>query len=501
LIIALLSIEQCFGELPEELSVLVKRYDVEMARKFRDPNDPMMRAALRYARKRRRLRANPIASQTPTKYILLQIGQSNAEGYETQGAGFVDYPTGILAINNLNNTFIQATSPLRNPDEAVYINGLSFVLEFSKRLNVTVPAENIRILPCAVGGTGFQDGAGRWNVSTGDLYANMIAQVNAALAEPGWEDAVVIPMWIQGEIDSALVGGTMTVSEYEAALNALILGLRTETSRPTMPFFAGAMAANFYGQNPATAIRDFVRFETGVHYVQYSGLKTAPDGTHFIDGSSALIGGYFYDVAVAQGIVPGTARTPITVDASWASFQTSGAEQLVWTFTPAWVGSSARSIIVVAEKKSQLITSITVNGVEAEFIGGRTYSNTDGLNAYLTDQSSGDIVITYPAAADTKQVHCHVFEVSGTDVLLSHPTVVGISGGPKFDLEGDSTLSVGFSTGGAPDYGWATDTNQLSTPPLRVQVGINEPAGLVPAAGVNGNRTLFFQVFGMLDVT
>ena len=162
--------------------------------------------------------------------IIIQAGQSNAEGY---GFGPVDnpyMPDGRVWYMNENDTISLAV-------EKVAFNGIqsNFALSFVREyINTGKLAEGrkILILRAAVGGTGFLDN--RWKL-TDDLYLHMMEMISTALAlNP--ENRLVALLWHQGETETSFGG---TFDGHCAHLSALVGSVRDTFNVPTLPFIAG----------------------------------------------------------------------------------------------------------------------------------------------------------------------------------------------------------------------------------------------------------------------
>ena len=162
--------------------------------------------------------------------VIIQAGQSNAEGY---GFGPVDdpyVPDGRVWYMNENDTISPAV-------EKVAFNGIqsNFALSFVRAyVNAGRLAEGrkILILRAAVGGTGFLDN--RWGLND-DLYLHMMEMIRTALAlNP--ENRLVALLWHQGETDAICHA---TYDLHYSHLSALLGSVRDTFAVPDLPFIAG----------------------------------------------------------------------------------------------------------------------------------------------------------------------------------------------------------------------------------------------------------------------
>lgn len=174
--------------------------------------------------------------------IIIQAGQSNAEGY---GFGDVEnaYQTNT-SVWYLNNDFT-----ISRAAELVVNNGVqsNFALTFAQRYidnNLLEEDRELLILRCAVGGTGFLDN--RWNLS-GDLYPRMMDMIKTALSlNPN--NRLVAFLWHQGENDA------ISNSDYDTHYNHLstLLNKVIKTFEvPDIPFIAGDFVHDWKDKNLA----------------------------------------------------------------------------------------------------------------------------------------------------------------------------------------------------------------------------------------------------------
>ena len=162
--------------------------------------------------------------------IIIQAGQSNAEGCSFGSADNPYQPDGRVWYLNQNGTITPAT-------EAVVNNGIqsNFALPFAREYLAAgklAPGRSLLVVRAAVGATGFLDN--RWKL-TDDLYLQMMDMIRTALSlNP--ENRLVALLWHQGETDASL---SATYAQHYAHLMSLLQGVRTTFDVPDLPFVAG----------------------------------------------------------------------------------------------------------------------------------------------------------------------------------------------------------------------------------------------------------------------
>lgn len=174
--------------------------------------------------------------------IILVAGQSNTHA----GLGLdenIDAPeSGIYQLGRFENDMciIQACEPLDHHTKTQ--NMIGFALSFAKLLKEYENAANdILIVPCGFGGTGFMDN--RWNKSN-DLYEDAVARVNHLRdTYPNSELAAIL--WHQGETDVILNN-----PDYGASLDGFINNLRTDIAAEQVPLILGGMVPYWVQQAP-----------------------------------------------------------------------------------------------------------------------------------------------------------------------------------------------------------------------------------------------------------
>ena len=203
--------------------------------------------------------------------IIIQAGQSNAEGY-----GFGDVENAYQpnpAVWYLNNDFT-----ISRAAELVVNNGVqsNFALSFAQRYidnNLLSEGRELLILRCAVGGTGFLDN--HWKL-TDDLYLRMMEMIKTALSlNPS--NRLVAFLWHQGENDA------IDNADYDTHYNNLSTLLNSVINTfevPNIPFIAGDFVHDWKDKNLSIcepvikAIQSVCNNHTNGRFVESEGLKS-----------------------------------------------------------------------------------------------------------------------------------------------------------------------------------------------------------------------------------
>lgn len=203
--------------------------------------------------------------------IIIQAGQSNAEGY-----GFGDVENAYQP--NPSVWYLNGDFTITPAAELVANNGVqsNFALSFAQRYiekNLLSEGRELLILRCAVGGTGFLDN--RWNL-TGDLYLRMMDMIKTALSlNPS--NRLVAFLWHQGETDA------LNNADFETHYNnlsTLLNNVTTTFNATSLPFIAGDFVHDWKDNNLAIcepvikAIKKICAEHTNGRFVESEGLKS-----------------------------------------------------------------------------------------------------------------------------------------------------------------------------------------------------------------------------------
>ena len=236
--------------------------------------------------------------------ILIQAGQSNAEGY---GFGPVDEPwQPDERVWTLNENFTISLAAEKVTGNQIQSNfSFAFAREYlnSGRL---AEGRKLLILRAAVGGTGFLDN--HWKPED-DLYLRMLDMIRTASGlNP--ENTPVALLWHQGETDAGLKASYQT--HYDN-LMTLVKGVRAEVGREDLPFVAGDFVHHWKNDNIAvcTPVVDAIRAvcrdcgcggfaETDGLLSNYQELKSNPlgweDPIHFSRKAIYELGKRYYRI-------------------------------------------------------------------------------------------------------------------------------------------------------------------------------------------------------------
>ena len=172
--------------------------------------------------------------------IIIQAGQSNAEGYGFGPAARPYEPTDRVWYLNSDLTISQATETVTKND--IQSNfGLPFAREYLKN-GYLADGRCLLIVRSAVGGTGFSNH--RWGMCD-DLYLHMMEMVREALAlNP--QNRLVAFLWHQGETDAI---NHISYEEYKANLQSLFDSVTDTFGVPELPFIAGDFVQHWKAEN------------------------------------------------------------------------------------------------------------------------------------------------------------------------------------------------------------------------------------------------------------
>jgi len=244
--------------------------------------------------------------------IIIQAGQSNAEGY---GIGKVTeeyienenvlYYNGDFTITTAKEGIATDSQydlffggNAENLERKVNNFSLSFAQEYIKAGKLQ-NGRKILIIRAAVGGTGFSDN--RWGPAD-DLYLRMIKMIKEALAlNP--ENRIVVFLWHQGETDAI---NKVTREVYYINLKRLLIFVQTYFAC-RMPFIAGDFVHEWKTQNSGicepiiTAIKDVCQDCGPAAFVETEGLNSNNQDTcngdiiHFGRKAQNILGKRYFD--------------------------------------------------------------------------------------------------------------------------------------------------------------------------------------------------------------
>jgi len=244
--------------------------------------------------------------------LILLLGQSNMSGrgapidtthYDVSSQRIWQYG----ASGSYANVISLAIEPLAQHDTPTGIGpGLAFARWYADSVPVN---RQVLLVPFAHGGTALSTNAtplGWRRGVSGNLYALALAQAQAALAAAGPNARITAALWLQGETDGD--SGT-SGAQYQADLDALIAGLRTDLALPNLPFVIGQMVPEYLPSGSRAAINT-VQAATPSRLAKTS-FATAPigqdqgDGNHFNAAAQRTIGRNMFNAY--QRIATGTA--------------------------------------------------------------------------------------------------------------------------------------------------------------------------------------------------
>lgn len=232
--------------------------------------------------------------------IIIQAGQSNAEGYGTGDTEEPYVPNDLIWYFNPNKTITPAVENVVGNDIRTNFS-LSFAREYL-RDGCLAEGRKLLILRTAVGATGFSDK--RWGM-TDDLYLRMMDMVRLALSLNS-ENRLSAFLWHQGETDA---GMRADYEKHYSNLAALVQSVRDTFSVPTLPFVAGDFVHHWRDGNASVcapvlkAIRDVCRDIGYGGFVETDGLKSnsqelgeiRQDPIHFSRRASYELGKRYYE--------------------------------------------------------------------------------------------------------------------------------------------------------------------------------------------------------------
>lgn len=255
--------------------------------------------------------------------LVIIAGQSNAAG---QATGFdvarIDVTDPRIFAYDYTGTYANqialAQDPLKHQSSGNYAGpGMTFARWY---VNAIPANRKVLLVPVAFPGTGFSaDADGTWKVADGVLYANAIAQSQAALTAAGRNARITAILWVQGEHDA----DSHTQAQYAADLDQLIDGFRALPTASEAAFVIGQMVPEFIaglgGKSAANAGRiNAAHIDTPRRKIRsgfgygISGAANA-DNLHYNITGQRYLGRSMYDAyLLAKANVTGSAPLPPT---------------------------------------------------------------------------------------------------------------------------------------------------------------------------------------------
>ena len=343
------------------------------------------------------------------------IGQSNARG---QGLPYIaeqnpSHPRifQVPAVGANAHTVVSATDPLIMPDYPASVEGIGPGFQFARQWMKDLGEDDVIVLVGgAYGGTPLSSDvtlAWRYGVS-GNLTAQFISQMQDGLASaaafwPGAQRTIDGIIWVQGEQDGTLNGGTGTPqSTYQADLDALIAGLRSTFLIPRLPFIIGSMAPEYFSTAVVATIHA-VHADTP-YRVPFTGFALGSygyvnsDNVHINDLGQRLAGRRQYEEfqRVRNGIIPLNPRTgrPTTPSDGYDDFNgiaisdtfSRTAAELVGSISDsgqAWEGIAGRFAVNGTRLIRHANLGTTSNRIKSTAIGDMSFSVTMRLATNL----------------------------------------------------------------------------------------------------------------------
>jgi hypothetical protein len=242
--------------------------------------------------------------------IVLLMGQSNMSGRGTPFSSTTDpinprifqYRSGSPNANTIQ----PASEPLSMHDTPSGIGpGLQFARWYAARR--LVGNRKVLLVPVAHGGTPLVSNAvlGWRRGVSGNLYANAVARVAAALVAGGSGSRIVAALWLQGETDGdANVTGAAYLADFDAMLN----GLRTDLNLSALPIVVGTMVPEYLSTGTRAQInavhRDTPNRILGTDVAVSAAGANLGDGNHFNATGQRYNGRAMFDAyeRIAEGI-------------------------------------------------------------------------------------------------------------------------------------------------------------------------------------------------------
>ena len=244
--------------------------------------------------------------------IIIQAGQSNAEGYGKGKASEEHSGSTAILYFNPDFTVTQAKEePAVAANEWLFSGGAvnverkinNFSLAFARdciKAGMLKDGRKLLVVRAAVGGTGFSDK--RWGPSD-DLFLRMMEMIKQALAL-NQENRLVVFLWHQGETDAI---NKVSREMHYANLKRLVSLVRNSFACPTLPFITADFVHEWKAQNMEicdpviAAIRDVCRDLQPAAFVETGGLNSNNQDTgngdpiHFSREALNVLGKRYFD--------------------------------------------------------------------------------------------------------------------------------------------------------------------------------------------------------------
>jgi hypothetical protein len=344
-------------------------------------------------------------------------------------------------------------------------------------------------VPVSEGGTGFIDD--RWNPGD-DLYANAVAQTLLAKTKTAWTSATIpCVLWHQGE-KASNASPPNTEAGFIADFRAMVAAFRTAVSVPALPFITGDLSDQYLG-GPAMLAYETLKGDSGIHHARHVNLTTS-DGTHFDLAAMNRIGSLYYSAAVLGGAIADTQfDTPVVVRASQVFV---GESASTFTFSPTWVGTATRAVIVTFGRSGGTTPTCTVNGVAAvRKLSARVNSN-DWCYVFESLQTSGNVVFSH--GTSTVRNLCSVVQISGDEPLYARiPTLpIDTAALSSITTEGNSLATMMIGRGIArPTYGLNNEVGtQVAANNFFIASGTDQSAITLTISGGNEGIVEIFRL-------
>lgn len=350
----------------------------------------------------------------------------------------------------------QAVEPLAMKDVP---SGIGPGLVFARWYLHSAPVNRrVLLVPSALGGTqlstasatGWRRGVG------GGLYAQAVAQAQAALAAAGANARIAAILWVQGETDG---DNGISGSAYQADLDALITGARTDLGVSTLPFVMGQMVPEYLATGTRAAINTIhlatpsrvnrVRVAPGVYAANNN------DGNHYNAIGQRVLGRAMFDAY--QRILNGAADpTPPAVPGQVTGLAATSVGATGLTLT--WAATSGAGSYNVQSKTTAgptFATIATVTSPTAAVTGLTTGTSYDFRVIAVSTAGPGTASATVSATPANNGLGQSTATSRAYSLRLVVPSYAGSA--VKVRRSSDSTtLDIGFSAG-------ALDTAALLT--------------------------------------